>query len=249
MRPAIIVLVVSLSASVAFAQNTTVTLKKLVEKREVSVEKTPFSGWNNGIELTLHIDGADVKGARKFGKLTVTRAVDDVGTDLTKAGDGPSQDSDRFEDIREPMSFGFDENKPKPSGFDIELKLPTPSARSAKAIKQISGSVQVLAGGEKKVIEVKKLKSSAGKAVDDPVLKQLGVSFTLLDPSKAAPGGMMMMGEKDKSVTSWSDQGDKRVITYFLEKTLSDDMALQIEVWPGQKTIRVPIELKDVKLP
>jgi len=49
-----------LCATVAFAQqkpNATVTLKSLVEKRELSIEKTPFSGWENGIELVLHFDG------------------------------------------------------------------------------------------------------------------------------------------------------------------------------------------------
>ena len=29
----------------------------------------------------------------------------------------------------------------------------------------------------------------------------------------------------------------------------ADDVTLQIEVWPGQKTVKVPFELKDVKLP
>jgi hypothetical protein len=46
-----------------------------------------------------------------------------------------------------------------------------------------------------------------------------------------------------------NDDGGKRTVSYFLEKTLSDDMALQLEAWPGQKTITIPIELKDLKLP
>ena len=29
----------------------------------------------------------------------------------------------------------------------------------------------------------------------------------------------------------------------------AEDMTVQIEVWPGQKTLTVPFELKDVKLP
>jgi len=276
MRPKTIALFVSLLASVAFAQNSTVTLKKLVEKREVSIEKSPFSGWGSGIELTLHIDGADVKGARKFGKLKVTKAVDDAGTDLSKATeDTPRRDSDRFEEVREIQTFGMDDAKPKPTGFDIELTLPTVSARGAKTIKQVSGSVQVLVGGEKKVVQVKQLKKSIGKAVEDPALKALGVTFTLVDPSKAGAGAMIF-GDKDKSMTAeisgnsdaiaevsivdasgeklnqgsmWNDAGTKRIVTYDLEKTLSDDMTLQIEVWPGQKTLTVPIELKDVKLP
>jgi hypothetical protein len=268
-------LVVAVLSSVALAQNATVTLKKLVEKRQMSVEKSPFGNWENGIDLTLYIDGADVKGARKFGKLKVTKAVDDVGTDLTKKSEDSMDMSEQFQDIQEPMRFGMDENKPKPTGFEVELKLPTPSARGAKSIKQVSGSVSVLVGGEKKVVQVKKLKSGLGKAVEDAALKQVGVTVTLVDPGKAGPMAMMM-GEKDKSVTAelsgnidaiaevsivnvagdkqsqgsmFNDDGPKRVVTYFLENNLSDDMALQIEVWPGQKTLTIPIELKDVTLP
>ena len=39
------------------------------------------------------------------------------------------------------------------------------------------------------------------------------------------------------------------MISYELDKNLADDMVLQLEVWPGQKTVTVPIELKDIKLP
>jgi hypothetical protein len=257
------------------AQNATVTLKKLVEKRQMSVEKSPFGSFENGIDLTLYIDGADVKGARKFGKLKVTKAVDDVGTDLNKKSEDSMEMGDQFQDIQEPMSFGMGENKPKPTGFEVELRLPTPSARGAKTIKQVSGSVSVLVGGEKKVVQFKQIKQNLGKAVEDPVLKQMGVTVKLLDPSKAPPG-MMMMGEKDKSLnveftgnfdalaevnivdasgekvsqgSMRNDDGGKRTVSYFLEKTLSDDMALQLEAWPGQKTITIPIELKDLKLP
>src|SRR4051812_6636735 len=103
-------------AGVAIAQtakpNATVTLKRLIEKRELSFDKTPFSGWENGIELTLHIDGADVGGARKYGKLKATAAMDDAGTDLTKKGEGPSNSDSSFHEVREPQVFH--------SGFDIE---------------------------------------------------------------------------------------------------------------------------------
>src|SRR4051812_28015762 len=66
---------------------TSVTLKRLLEKRELAMEKTPFSGWDNGIDLYLHVDGSAVKEARKY-KLKVTDAKDDTGTDLKKAPKG-----------------------------------------------------------------------------------------------------------------------------------------------------------------
>src|SRR4030095_14347637 len=72
MQTKLIVLSVLLMAMAPQVRGATVTLKKLVEKREVTTEKDSFS--DKGIELTVHIDGPDVQGARKFGKLTVTKA-------------------------------------------------------------------------------------------------------------------------------------------------------------------------------
>src|SRR4051812_19368457 len=74
----------------------TVTLKSLTETRELAVVKSTFSGWHNGIELSLHIDGPAVAGATKYGKVKILKAVDDVGTDLSKAGEGPSSSNDQF---------------------------------------------------------------------------------------------------------------------------------------------------------
>src|SRR3954471_3245512 len=72
----------ALCASVVFAaDDTKVTLKKLVEKRELKQEKNAneFGGdWDNGIDLTLHIDGAAVKDARKYGAVKVEKATDDA---------------------------------------------------------------------------------------------------------------------------------------------------------------------------
>jgi len=258
----------------------TVTLKKLTEKRELSLEKDSFAGWENGIELSLHVDGPDVVGARKYGKLKAIQALDDVGTDLTAKGEGPSFGGETFREVREPQMFGRD-NQPKPTGFDVDLKLPTPSVRNAKSIKVIAGSLEVLVGGEKKVVQVKPLKANIGKTIDDPALKSLGVGFTLIDPTKRSAknsiaGALLGGGKPDKSVSAeitgnidaladvrivdasgkklsrssmWQDDPGKRSITYDLEAPLPDDAVLEIEAWPGQKTVVVPFEIKDIKLP
>src|SRR3954466_9859212 len=100
------------SAFAADAPQTKVTLKRLIEKREVSLEKTPFSGWENGIDLNLHVDGPGVQGARKYGKLKITEAADDPGTDLTKKSKGaPTFANEGFQEVREPQSFGFGNDK------------------------------------------------------------------------------------------------------------------------------------------
>ena len=269
--------IVMLCASVAFAEDAKVdakvTLKKLIEKRELVLEKSPFSGWENGVEVTLHVDGASVKGARQVGMIQIKQAIDDVGTDLNKkTADAPMRDLDRFEEVRAPQSFGFDERTPKPTGFDLDLKLPTPTARSAKSLKMLSGQFQVIIGGEKKEIEVKSIKTHIGKPLDDPALKAAGITFTITDPAKAEMSGgekgkdlpvtiagdlaalgevtiADASGEKLNNGSMWNDMGGKRSISYSLNKVLPADAVLKIEVFPGQKKVTVPFEIKEVKLP
>jgi hypothetical protein len=288
----VLVLLVTATSSFAAADapapanSTTVTLKRLMERRELAVEKTPFSGWESGVELSVHVDGPAAAGARKYGKLKVTEAKDDAGTDLTQKPKGvPTFESEQFREVREPNSFtGFgrqQEDKPKPTGFDLDIRLYTVPARQAKTLSVVRGEMVVLVGGEKKIVELKSILQHYNKPIEDPALKAVGVTFTMLDPQKkAADLGVIVLGggDKKKSVPvqiagnvdavasvkfvdksgkelnqgSMSQNGqpaDKRTITYELSQPVSDDVTLQIEVWPGQKTVKVPFELKDVKLP
>jgi hypothetical protein len=275
-----IVAAVSVAADKSASGEATVTLKRLLEKRELALEKTPFSGWDNGVELYLHVDGAGVKDARKY-KLKVTEAKDDTGTDLKKAPKGvPNFEGEQYQEARPPQTFDFgdDAKKPKPTGFDVEVRLHTPPARSAKTIS-VRGEMQVLAGGEKKVVRTRDLKKMVGKTVDDPALKAVGVTITVLDPAKPSLDAVIFGGgkggksvplqlagsldaiaelrfvdDKGKSINegsmSRSDQpADKKTITYELSNPLDEGTTLEVEVWPGQKAVKVPFGLQDVKLP
>jgi hypothetical protein len=195
-----------------------------------------------------------------------------------------------FREIQQRMSFGSRHggskggggdsagDEAKPSGFDFDLQLPTPSARRATAITTISGTIAVIVGGEKKIVEVKPLKANLGKTLDDPALKAVGVNVEIVNPSKPAKpkSGLSFGPDTSKGVTlilsgnldeiasisildasgkklnngsMWHDSGGTRTINYGLEKPLADSTVMQIEVWPGQKIITVPVELKDLKLP
>jgi hypothetical protein len=255
------------------AADTSVKLLSLIESRELSLEKTPFSGWQNEVTLTLHIDGPGIAGARKFGRLVIAKAVDDAGTDLTRRPENaPPRGADEFQDIRTPQTF--DDTAPKPTGFDLEVKLPTLSARKATKLARLSGTVRVLVGGEKRIVTVRPIPPQYGKSIEDPSLEATGVTFTISDPAKRGPGERLMGGSNSVSAvikgpmdeiagvrivdaggedcssgSFWSDDKGVRTITYLLNKPLANDMGLEIEVWPGQKTVTVPIELEDVTLP
>ena len=240
-----------------------------------SSRRTRSADGENGINLTLHVDGPAVANARKYGKLKLTKAIDDAATDLTQtAQDAPTSALEEMREVQKPMSMGMDDKAPKPTGFDFDLNLPQVSSRKATAIKELTGQLSVLAGGKKTIVTVKSPKSMAGKSVDHPALKQLGVTFTLLDPAKQT--GMQMTpedakrslpaqisgafdaivevrlvaaGQKLNSGASWNDQDGKRSITYTCDQDIPADAVLELEVWPGQKEVVVPFSFKDVKLP
>lgn len=257
----------------------TVQIRSIVEKRELSLaqDKDPFAGWNNNIEINFHIDGDAVKGARSYGHLKIKSATDDAGTDLTQKGQGPSYAMKGMEEIREPMVFGNSrhEEKPKPTGFEFKLTLPTPSARAAKTFS-CSATIDVIAGGEKKIVAVKDIKSHLGKPVQDPALKAVGVHFELVDPANRKSMGVLVSGNGDNTVSAiisgkidalasvrivnaagkklnnsstWSDDGGSRSIFYICNDPIPSDAVLELEVWPGQKTITIPIEIKNQALP
>lgn len=256
------VLLCATIASTASAEPV-VSLVKVVESREFAIEKSSFDGWNTGVKLSLRVSGIEVKDARKYGKVKVDKAVDDIGTDLTKAsGDRPSSMMmESMQDVPEPMQGGFGGEKPK-EGIAFDVDLPALPPRKASRIDLVKGSLSVVVGGEKKVVKVASLKANLGKPVESPDLKAVGVTFTLGktdsnglqatlvgDPSKLAAVKIVDGGNSLSNGSMTSNNGNTHEVTYFLESPLTDTTELQIEVWPGQKTLQVPFELKDIKLP
>lgn len=152
-------------------------------------------GPSTGLTVTIRLDGPEVKNATQYGKVKITTATDDAGTNLQAQGNNSFMGlgSDQFQPFRQTgtmMDFG----KPAPaapaSNHDVELSVGLP-ARSAKKIAVLRGELQVLAGtGQAKAVLVKNPQTMAGKALTDPVLKQAGVTVKVLDKKAAAANGM-----------------------------------------------------------
>jgi hypothetical protein len=234
------------------------------ETRVATLIKKPnvFSSDVSRLAVKLNVDGPEVKGATKWGKLKIAQAVDDAGTDLK-----PKQEGISFgpggDDLEEINRFGVDEGK-KDGPFDVTLRLGVP-ARNATAIASLKGEFAVLAGGEEKVVSLTKLKSMQGKPLDDPALKAAGVSGTFAKPAGNDPavaveykGGTDAIKEVEivdaagNSVSSGrfsTGFGGVQSVNYLLSKPLDDTMTMKLHLIVGQKAVTVPFELKDVKLP
>jgi len=227
-------------------------IQTLIKKENVFSSDVPR------LQVKLNVDGPEIKGATKWGNVKITEAVDDAGTDLKL-----KKESLSFGDGLDEISrFGSEEKKT--DAFDATINLALP-ARKATAIKSLKGEFQVLAGGDEKTVTLTKLKSMQGKPLSDPALKAAGISGTFTKPTGDDPAiAIDYKGStnaiKDVEITDATGKsvsqgrfssgfGDQQTVNYMLNKPLDDTMTMKINLIVGQKSVTVPFELKDVKLP
>jgi hypothetical protein len=238
--------------------------------RNLAGEESMF-GDRSGTELLIRVQGAAVDGATSYGQLKLTEATDDTGTDMKPKKGGMSMNDEAFTPIQSGM-LGMLQKKGE-KGFRVKLELGS-AARKAAKIRSVKGEFQVLADGKQAAATVKNIPALVGKSIEDPQLKQAGVQIKVVDPKKAGSG--MLGGGDDnslslqitgaitavqevevldkagKSVTqgSMSSGSEKESnVTYQLKQPLDDTMTLKVKLVIGQKTVKVPFELKDIALP
>lgn len=256
----------------------TLTPIRVTESRVKYLDgQEPGFGDRDELNVLVRVEGEQVAHASSYGHLKLTEAVDDTGADL-KPKEKKSFFSAReegFESLRSGR-LGMLQEEDEP-GFRVELEM-APAARKAAKIKVLRGEFQVLAGGKEVKVTASKLPGMIGKSIEDPQLKAAGVEIRVLDPKKAR-GGLFGLGggggdgkslplelkgkiaavqkieildEDGETATqghmsSGSDEQQNR--TYDLKRPLDDKMKLQIDLIIGQKTVKVPFDLKDIPLP
>ena len=233
------------------------------ETREhaIGVTKTTGTGFMTGLRVKLRLEGPAAKSCVKVGRLKVTEAVDDLGTDLRDAGQ-----LKWCEQLQDVSRFGMGDAEKSSGPFEYELRLGLP-ARKAAALKGIKGELQVLAGGEEKTVSVPDVRALAGKLVEDSAVKAAGITFKVLPTGpteknmiKAEISGDLdaikevraFAGGGENLVTGkwWSEMGGKHTVSYILTKPVGDEaLRLELKLTVGQKNIIVPLELANLPLP
>src|SRR5690606_12816874 len=97
----------------------------------------------------------------------IDKAVDDTGADLATPPDGEGLVFPPSEVLQEPTTT-------PPEIYPVDLMLPRISSRKATALTLVSGTVSVVAGGEKKRVEIRNIIRQTGRPIDDPALKAAG---------------------------------------------------------------------------
>jgi hypothetical protein len=222
------------------------------------------------VTLTLRLAGAEVSGAREYGRLRITEATDDTGASIK-----PEQFSAGDEFMPLPGSaFGDAPDASRPPELQVALAAPP---RTATRIARVKGELYVKAGGRTDVVTVAAVSDRIGKPVVHPALKAARLTVAIVDPKTAKPedglppdaaGGntltvkivgdnsavkrIEVVGPHGQSVSpgrSSSTSGNITIHTLMLERTLDASMSLKIETLSGQKLVRVPLDLKDIPLP
>lgn len=256
-------IVLACLAAVASAAEVTIKPITLTERRVRQIEKPKenFFSQPGGVEVELRIQGDAVKGATAWGKLKFTEAKDDTGADLTP------KDSLNFGDSFSKLMEPFGQDKPKVrESFEVTLNLAQP-ARKAMKIASLKGEFQVLAGGTEKTVNVAKLKSMVGKALEHADLKAAGLEIKVAEIKKEGAMEVVALSVKGdlKAIKEGSivdaagkplsmghftmTMNEVTTIGYHCEKAVDDAAALKLTLIIGQKTVTVPFALKDLDLP
>src|SRR5215213_621686 len=149
------------------------------ETRERRVGDEKARGMFAGLKVTLRFDGPVARGVSKVGRLKLTEATDDAGTDL--------RDKEQLrwcEQLQDVSRFGQSDKEKAAGVFDYDLRLGLP-ARAAKAVKNVKGEVQVLAGGQEVTVSLPAVRKLAGKPVENADLKAAGLTLKV----NASPAG------------------------------------------------------------
>jgi|GEM_PF-6077256 len=227
-----------------------------------------------GLTITLHAFGPMANSAASYGKLTLTAARDNLGDVLRIASPSsgsfpmPGQSKGRHKIQRQPAGFGG----PVPSGFDVPLHLTEPP-RKALRITLLQGSFRVTAGGRLNTVAINPM-TSMGQSIHSPTLTKAGLQIKML---KAMPMGGFMPGPANQSLilaiggnktalervkmlnasgssifagfTSSSDQNGAKISSYQLKRPLKAGDKVELIVATGQKTLVVPFDFRNIKLP
>ncbi|MHB1767372.1 MAG: hypothetical protein ACYCUV_05915 [Phycisphaerae bacterium] len=236
------------------------------------VPQPMFPGKHAGLNITLQVSGRTAGNAASFGRLSIS-AVDNLGGALrllsASVGGQPIDAGDKA--MHEIHRDAIGRPAP-PKWFDISLHVAEPP-RKANALVVLKGSFQLIAGGRNAVVPVNPIKS-LGKYILSPVLKRAGLDVRVL---KSVPAGAYAPGpasrflilavrgnktamQKVKTEDSFGGGIGKglrftsvmkhtMVACYQLKRPFKAGDKVELIVATGQKTIKVPFDFHNIKLP
>jgi hypothetical protein len=275
----IIAVVVAMFAVVAPCHAQTVASKVVISRMDDNrvyvapgVPQPMFPGKHAGLNITLQVAGRTAGNATSFGRLSIS-GMDNLGGALrllsASVGGQPIDPGDKA--MHEIHRDAIGRPAP-PKWFDISLRLSEPPRR-ATVIRRLKGSFQIIAGGKLNQVLVNP-RASLGKSITSPVLRKAGLQIKIL---RSVPAGAYAPGPADdylilairgsklalekvkllnssnrdiaKGFTFNSQGGGTLTSAYQLKRPLKAGDKVELIVATGQKTLTVPFDFRNIKLP
>jgi hypothetical protein len=231
--------------------------------------------WGTGhiMRLSLRFTGNELKGTTAYGHSKIAEVIDDTGRSLVKnpqSGFG----SDKFISLL--SQFAPQQGRTPNDAPMLDLQFDAAERRATKLVS-VKGEVQFRAGGEEKTLTAGRMTALVGTALIDPLLDAARLKVSVVDPKRSklltagGEGGNFLMlefsGDTDCvssievtdpaskapcKIQGWTENDgttthDFHVAT--LDRPLNDAMTLKIQLFVGQKVVKVPFQLHDIPLP
>jgi len=261
MRARFLAMVLMGLAAEAGAEEAVIQLQSVAESRTSEAA-------GGELRLWVRMQASGLQDALEYQDVRVEQAVDDAGKNLALPVD---EDAEPV-----PSRLGRGEGEGAPSVlFPVVLK---PSARGAKSIPEVRGSV-TLRVFRRQVVLVEKVRERTGKTVEDALFKAHGLEVFVTDPVQGMPGltektemerlreravAVRVAGENIRAVEvdlvdgtgavvpcrSSSFGGGRSVLfTLTADRPLAPDTQARVTLPTAPREAVVPFVLKNVLLP
>ncbi len=217
------------------------------------------------LEVTIELAGAASARAEKYGFVQITKVEDDQGKALKpREGFGMNTNPhDRLVDVDRESMFFWEKTKPNDK-LRVTLYFDVP-ARSSKALKTLTGKLNLFVIKERKEVIVADILSMQDKTIENDLLKSAGLIIKVTkveDKSKAVTFetsgnqdsllGLALVDAAGKGInvaTMTMTLGGKTSRTLQPVETVPVDARLKLTIGLGQETVEVPFSFTDIPLP
>lgn len=219
------------------------------------------------LRLLLKLTGEKVATVSRVGKPIIEKMVDDKGTVLVDPAS--ITDAEKAATSLVPPA----QNVAQTGFIRLDLAPTTPAPRSATRISELKGYVNVVYGGPTEEITIDNPAQYAGKTIENPRLKELGITIRVLKPAEEAiePNdgrglAIKIEGSEEmiKNIDLYDEWMKRMSVRPRISKTQKDetyyyyqimgalltpDCQLALTVYSSVDREKVAFDMKDVVLP
>lgn len=217
-------------------------------------------------DMRLRIRGERIADIFRRGNVILTEIVDDTGHSMLDPNSVPERERAALYPVAIPPEAR------RERGIEVQTPRSRPSARGARRLQCLRGSIRVLLGSDPQKITVFNPLQYAGQTVDDPRLKELGLEVRLVPPEefdqpppqqciviqvpKRADhvqsitffdGRLRPMPTQDRPMTT--KLGETCTAYCFQRVTFDNEMQMVLDVFGAVQDIELPIEVNNIDLP